>query len=91
MGKHTPGPWKFSQVESHLGVWGANEYRVFSIHKGVVPGNADAALIAAAPDLLEACKLVAFSGAPCECRAESERAVCFHEVVRAAIAKAGGN
>lgn len=61
MADHTPGPWRFRPVRG--------DYRIFSmargsiIHVAVAPGMAaitlaNARLIAAAPDLLAACRAV---------------------------------
>ena len=61
MGKHTPGPWYCSWNDNDLYDQGG-VYRVQPIPVGSTWGkvvkqyNANANLIAAAPDLLEACK-----------------------------------
>ena len=91
MSKHTPGPWKYGSKltfsENHRG------FSVWQIHHGwalasVQPADADgnegeanARLIAAAPDLLEALKRVALI-------LGSQHAAL--EVIDAAIAKAEG-
>ena len=51
MSKHTPGPWR---VDGNS-VMSANDINVHDVRFG---GGTDAALIAAAPELLEACKYV---------------------------------
>src|SRR5690242_1547088 len=51
--QHTPGPWKHGQYGDDYMMKGASNERVFSIRKGVIPMNADAHLIAAAPALLQ--------------------------------------
>jgi hypothetical protein len=84
--KHSPGPWRLKQVG--LEVWGADKRVVANPDIGASSEisdetkRANAQLIAAAPDLLEACKaaLAYFHDAkagPCE-------------ALRAAIAKAEG-
>ncbi len=64
MSKHTPGPWEFELENGEGGEWysfngpvlswGWNDYAAGEQAK------ADASLIAAAPDLLEACKSARF-------------------------------
>lgn len=67
MAKHTPGPWKMRKRDGgngdgwHLG-WDFDwdhpeENTPPTPERGVVVREADAHLIAAAPELLEACKL----------------------------------
>jgi hypothetical protein len=61
MSKHTPGPWKaFRDATLNTqGLMGENGDLVFDVgtsEDGYCPRKADARLIAAAPDLLEACK-----------------------------------
>lgn len=54
MSKHTPGPWK---AESIMGVWvvgvPADRHLIVKVPAGSVDCEANAALIAAAPELLE--------------------------------------
>ena len=60
--KHTPGPWHFEtalmEKADHLNVWEVNGIgHVAAVSKGITPdpsGQANACLIASAPDLLEA-------------------------------------
>ena len=61
---HTPGPWKFNQLASARGLLAIttadetqNVANVFGLPLGEV-GQANACLIAAAPDLLTTCKLL---------------------------------
>ena len=63
--KHTPGPWEYEKTASHTN--GREYFIVYHQENGVVadmPYNhiknaeANARLIAAAPELLEACKYV---------------------------------
>ena len=94
MDKFTPGPWHvgFANVKeneiSHIGVR-SKEWVVCEVQTDVddLPGEANAQLIAAAPDLLAA--LVALSNLAQECIeniSDDEQAVI--EVARAAIEKA---
>jgi hypothetical protein len=66
--KYTPGPWTYSRVIGNNGVLDIedrkNEFCICSVYQDGIPKIqqvANAKLIAAAPDLLEACK--AASGA----------------------------
>ena len=84
MNAHSPGPWSFEVEEN------GDEFRLSDVNNEVIVGGcgccgspwcnlADARLIAAAPDLLEALQLIADVG---------DRAAT--EISRAAIAKAEG-
>lgn len=82
--KHTPGPWQVQHNDSH------RSWCVVSACGDGVTGwarvcqsEADARLIAAAPDLLEACRAIA------NCEFMVSRAA--GEKVLAAIAKAEGH
>lgn len=100
--KHTPGPWKTQSIENQRHVWGPDGDCIVSIHNGSLPDDerkANARLIAAAPDLLEACEAVAelaeilkSSNDPSQNRraATAAAAVMFSQKVRNAIAKARG-
>jgi hypothetical protein len=68
MSKHTPGPWGIRQYSAHTGfsVWGGGRGSIAERwYDGPQAGDygpeieANARLIAAAPDLLAACKLYA--------------------------------
>lgn len=56
--QHTPGPWIAKISKGGISVWGSDNYAIFSrafnTHKDDKQVMADAALIAAAPELLEA-------------------------------------
>lgn len=53
--KHTPGPWEFDGPHHNIIVWSSPNNRIcFMTSDG--PTEANARLIAAAPDLLEALK-----------------------------------
>jgi hypothetical protein len=58
--KHTPGPWEFG-VRKNRTIWlSLGDPRGAPHYQGdLVASEADARLIAAAPDLLEACRLFA--------------------------------
>jgi hypothetical protein len=49
--KHTPGPWR---AQNCVGVYTERGQLVASVHTPITPHSADAYLIAAAPDLLDA-------------------------------------
>ncbi len=92
MSKHTPGPWTIDWNVSRLDIFSADAATLVATlrRSALSPGIDDAAkanarLIAAAPELLEALQAVqAFiTGEP--------NAVEPFGMVRAAIAKAGGN
>jgi hypothetical protein len=59
MSEHTPGPWKWNEERpaTYDLEWlqGSNGYRILTIY-GNGKETADKLLIAAAPDLLEACE-----------------------------------
>jgi hypothetical protein len=55
---YTPGPWTLHRGYDRYGVAGANRENVAQVmcHSGFFPGDANARLIAAAPDMLAALK-----------------------------------
>jgi hypothetical protein len=99
MSEHTPGPWERGNNE---GFWGQNccieaDTEIGPVvvcdfvHSSAVEEDANAALIAAAPDLLAACKIIT------EARVESAEEFIIISLthqewqqLRAAIARAGG-
>lgn len=83
MGKHTPGPW-YREGKRIRGDYGF----VIEASGELIISNADARLIAAAPSMLEALKLVSEFG--CDCHDEPERSPCMVCVANEAIAKAEG-
>ena len=88
--KHTPGPWVDGQLEDNdcCEVMDERGYYIATCHDGVRGernADANARLIAAAPDLLEALQELANCGA----EAWGEDRPCVH-IARAAIAKATG-
>lgn len=108
--KHTPGPWKWSGEYTHpcgkpawtlLGRHGL--YGILTCDQGSAPQDlndeANARLIAAAPDLLEALERIArphdCGCVPCtgQCRSQIALEIAveeMQELARAAIAKATG-
>lgn len=83
--KHTPGPWEPSFPDDQTSVWShAFAPPVFICNCGEKNEEANALLIAAAPDLLAALKLVASQLTTIDNIANEE--AC--EAVKAAIAKA---
>lgn len=85
--QHTPGPWI---IESGVGFYSiicrdGGKYDGATIAHEVCNGEANANLIAAAPDLLEACKLAEANLAPAY---SSDHLVM--KSLRVAIAKAEG-
>ena len=58
MSKATPGPWIIRETPTHIAVIGANNETLFHDDKRCPAVIEDARLIAAAPDMLDALKLV---------------------------------
>lgn len=57
MSKHTKGPWKFGdETESSTSICGDDGRQVAVAYDGKMGEQPNATLIAAAPDLLEACE-----------------------------------
>jgi len=86
--KHTPGPWGVNTATDSFG-W-VNHAINWGRNYGEEENQANARLIAAAPELLEALidVLEACDGlGPCDCGASSTCAICK---AQAAIAKAKG-
>lgn len=89
MSKHTPGPWRYDRCNSspttgeHMIAGGKPGYLAEVRDCGSGDVSANARLIAAAPDLLEACKAVD------EATRGGDYEAAF-KAVRAAIAKATG-
>lgn len=103
--EHTPGPWEFHEhgdrepVEFMIyrGTWNSIERDIASTHGYSAQEEADARLIAAAPELLEALQFVMKNGHFDECipgqRGEvpdDERCSHVCTLFRKAIAKATG-
>ena len=78
MSKHTPGPWATRESATHVTVTNACGDAVFHEDKRIPGVMADARLIAAAPELLDACKAALSDDQP------------YIDKCRAAIAKATG-
>lgn len=88
MSKHTPGPWRVIQSGMHWNNPGQINWNIAWSDDGelvteLVYEEADARLIAAAPELLEACKAAADNGL------DLPNLVVYE--LEAAIAKATGN
>ena len=75
---HTPGPWPTRESATHVTVTNASGDAVFHDDKRIPGVMADARLIAAAPELLDACKAALSADQH------------YIEKCRAAIAKATG-
>lgn len=87
MSKHTPGPWKIVDAWNYYMVEGQNDEEIIwqdGPYQTPTINKANACLIAAAPDLLEA--LEAIVGNSSIQRVSDE----LHAKARAAIAKAKG-
>jgi hypothetical protein len=93
MSKHTPGPWQYSTKitasENHRGFsiraarWSISDVQPIDVEGE--EGEANARLIAAAPDLLEACRAVS-----AHYSASLDYQPAFVTLARAALAKATG-
>jgi len=96
--KHTPGPWKAKTVKA-LGIYANNDQQIAVVHNEMPRGGrrqddynieeANARLIAAAPDLLEACEVL-LKAAPELWGDDIEKWPRLMDRVEAAIAKAEG-
>jgi hypothetical protein len=98
--EHTPGPWEIVKAERSQAIgiiaWDSTETVAFIMSEDWEQRQVDAALIAAAPDMLATLldiedhldgeRIVAMHETPCTCR------VCTYylPLVRATIAKARG-
>lgn len=86
MTKHTPGPWRYVDGYFDCDVWAGNK-KVLSYERHPTDEDrANARLMAAAPELLEACRVAVMALA-----AAAERDPAFnrdYEAVSAAIASA---
>ena len=94
--KHTPGPWSYEKATKTIRAKPSNYWiATMDSWDGAVNHEANAQLIAAAPDLLEALRglLSHFEGSDCLAAASGLNGNCYrHEVEAAfeAIQKAGG-
>ena len=80
MTAHTPGPWRFMSTGEYLAVFANMQGGTKVICPVKIADEADAHLIAAAPDLLEAAKLAV----------SNIMSIEAHYKLSAAIAKAEG-
>ncbi len=87
--KHTPGPWTVHKSNNGHGynIWANNDDHTLAL---AVLDITNARLIAAAPDLLVACKHAASSEhhPHCSSRRRNMTCSCHVEKARAAVAKA---
>lgn len=89
MSEHTPGPWTAIQVEGgEWTIWREGTNHFVTETTGTMATEANARLIAAAPDLLEALEALVD---PCDCygRERGDHSVLCNRA-RDAIAKARG-
>ena len=89
MSKHTPGPWDTRESATHVTVTNAHGDAVFHDDKRIPGVMADASLIAAAPELLEALKLALEYWRHRQQRYKN-RSPVWVQAARAAITKATG-
>lgn len=86
--KHSPGPWHWEKVEGYGSSWLCCEDGTHVIHSVVTPNPGDEAIIAAAPEMLEALKkahdFIALHGD--EDKSESFRIIL--RTIQSAISKA---
>ena len=54
--KHTPGPWSIEQTSTLFALASPDGFPVLRLRSGMIPVEANARLIAAAPELLAACQ-----------------------------------
>ena len=103
MGKHTPGPWQIRfarngypyQIDAPNGSEGAGGIRTVTRWGAIsfpssTEGLANARLIAAAPDLLEAAKTLVESHKEADPMAAGMMLACALHMAEAAIARATG-
>lgn len=92
---HTPGPWFAECGAAHNTVWAKDGIACLAtIHHGVEPaglGDANARLIAAAPDLLKALENAAFALESAIMLQGLKELEPYASAARDAIAKARGN
>lgn len=87
--KHTPGPWNVEMSEEGKWFITSDGHLVGGSHSGSGRAKQDAFLMAAAPELLQACKLlVAWETGADVGEMTSDKVIA---IGRAAIAKAEGN
>ncbi len=94
MSKHTPGPWKWLDVQNYKGyakaeeLFGTNGTNILEVQEYCFYARReDMVLIAAAPELLEACE-AAFK--VLDWGADPQIAYLAYDLLGAAIAKAKG-
>ena len=91
MSKHTPGPWALSSGASHvIAARGGGICKLDSIHGAYQDQAANAHLIAAAPDMLEALKRIEYGLTQDARTADGWTKADAVACAQAAIAKAEG-
>ncbi|MBV9483804.1 MAG: hypothetical protein JO249_24110, partial [Acidobacteria bacterium] len=88
--QHTPGPWQAITTATRFTVNDKDGFPVLRINGGMVPVEANARLIAAAPDMLDALEFVRMTFADIEASKRKGYYVECPKIVDAAIAKAEG-
>lgn len=92
--KHTPGPWRFEPATEYYGA--TIHFNVarggIQLHKDMPNGDANARLIAAAPDLLKWCERILLSHETQGAATNGEAVLCHAFVMglKDVIAKAKG-
>ena len=98
MSKHTPGPWTAVKNSAYWEIDGPDDFGGVAdtcassagepdFGRSMALGEANARLIAAAPDLLAACKAAEYAANHVDCISAMQHAL---PAIRAAIAKAEG-
>jgi hypothetical protein len=86
---HTPGPWNIVSTATRFEINDSEQFPILRINGGMIPIEANARLIAAAPELLEPLEyFTAF--AELNDDGEDERFTAMLATAHAAIAKATG-
>lgn len=91
MSGNTPGPWSAQEYASPTGTYfvrGANDEKI--IGGGVSLQEGNARLIAAAPDMLAALRMIVEGPWPDDVDDPQKQAIWDEKIARAAIAKAEG-
>lgn len=92
MAKHTPGPWTFNGGDDApiLHIYAPDDKHLFHGDRSLAEQEANARLIAAAPEMLEALQAVADRCNGGIDSTDQETGETFRALISAAIAKAGG-
>jgi hypothetical protein len=87
--KHTLGPWQVLAAKGEYCIEGHNGTLIFTIRNGLIPMREDARLLTAAPDMLDALRLMMREYEALRFE-QPERWPTAAAAARAAIAKAEG-